>query len=402
MIGLLSLFLASTFGYGFEVLDTTDDEWIAPGCEIVEEAFIDPVLYGEPFLYNGIPRIGAHLSFTPEHVTQAWRVVLVLDRRIVVLQEDEDPVSIPVDLAIQDYAFSPSGRFVLVHDGAGQYTGRNAARIDCETERVEYFDSQPDGSPGSKGLEATDGGVVRCGLRFFDEELRLTGELDSSVSWSWGTLSPSGRLFVVESASVLPAMLCLYATNGDLIWQNQVESSGLTSLAERIAFSPDESLMAIPLCSGIQIWDTSNGNLVWEDTSGDLPVGRPIFSGDEDHLIFPSTAGVSIVSDFREIAAMSHVSPDPSRRFAMNPYAVSASGAQVIMMQKGDITMLARRWAVVSSENAIRWISEASFLSPLDDCRNIWPSAAISSDGNRIGYTASEAVRILRLGQVSR
>ena len=282
-LGVAILLLAYN-AVGFEILDVTDEEWVAPGYEVVEEVVIDPLVYGEPFSDDGVPVIGVHLSFVPDGSSdEAWRVVFVFDRKVVVLTEGADPVEIPVGLEIESCAFSPSGGFVVVHDGAEEYTGRNAARIDTATGAAEVFDSQPEGTPGPRGIEASDNFIVRCGLSFFGDDLTRIGRLDEETRWNRGTISPSGLFFVTEKAWRSPSLICLFGTDGNLVWEKETVPHAFASLVGDMVFSPDETLLAVPVHTVLEIWDTETGETIWRDESGRI-ITAPIFDPSIDRF----------------------------------------------------------------------------------------------------------------------
>jgi hypothetical protein len=359
MIGLLSLFLASTCGYGFEVLDTTDKEWVAPGYEVIEEAVIDPLEYGEPYGGVGALKVGIHLSFVEVDSTEAWHVILVLDRKIAVLQEGEEPIEIPVDLDIEGCAFSPSGRFVVVHDGAPEYTGRNAARIDTQTSEVRIFDSQPNGQSGPRNTVVSNSGSVLCGWTLFDNDLDLIGHGPDIANPTAPVVSPSGTYYTVINRS----SLFLLNARGELIWEQSTLRDGIAATlgGPYQVFSPDESLLAVPLETGLEIWDVATGETIWKDESGTRG-STPIFDPAGGHVWYRGL-GYSLPIDLQGD------SPTRSLEIQAKAYGlwrIIAASPEYVLIQTERRDPDLRRRALLSLDGEVIWTSAAWEILPAD------------------------------------
>lgn len=404
-LGIAILLLAGN-AVGFEILDTTDEEWVAPGYRITEDTSIDPLDYGEAFRNDGgEPAVGVHISFIGEETDEAWRVVLVLERKVVVLEEGSDPVEIPVDLEIESCAFSPSGRFVVVHDGAEEYTGRNAARIDTETGLVEVFDSQPDGTPGPRVIEASDTSILRCGLKFFGDDLTLIGQLDRNTRWSRGTMSPSGRFFATEVAWTSPSLICLFETDGDLLWEKEAEPYAFASLTDYIAFSPDETYLAVPLHSGLEIWETETGQTVWRDESARIGT-TPIFDPNVSSF-WNNGSRYDISDDLRAVTETITIGSGYDGQY--RSWCVIASSPAMLLVALECRNPNLRRRAIVDPQGEVIWMtsaSEMSFPGPLSmtgrafryDVNSV--RFRLSSSGESIGLAPGDAIRFLGVREV--
>lgn len=391
--GIVVLLLASN-AIGFEILDTTDEEWVAPGYEVIEEAVIDPLEFGEPFLDDGSPVVGVHLSFIDEETGEAWRVVFVLDRKVVVLEEGSDPVEIPVDLGIESCAFSPSGKFVVVHDGAEEYTGRNAARIDTETGEAETFDSQPNGRPGSRNIVVSNIGSVLCGWTFFDENLDLIGRGAELQNPGAPVVSSTGTFWAVAEGYGWSIHLLDQA--GAEIWSRS--SSG--TLSDRMVFSPDEAYLAVPLYSGLEIWETETGQTVWKDESARIPNGEILFVGSND-MVFSCSEQMTFVSGLDAAQTVETISVETGTRYSINPYCSSPDEEMVALVQRGPVLSSIRQWVLLSDDRSVIWLSGSNRSETNTvfggNRPGLRPQAVLSSDSSCLLYTVLGCVRIVNI-----
>ena len=396
-LGVAILLLACN-AIGFEILDSTDEEWVAPGFEVVEEAVIDPLEYGEPFSNDGDPSVGVHLSFVASDSSEVWRVVFVLDRKVVVLEEGSDPVEIPVDLGIESCAFSPSGRFVVVHDGAEEYTGWNAARIDTETGEAEIFDSQPGGQPGPRSIVVSNIGSVLCGWTFFDEHLDSIGRGADLQNPGAPVVSSDGSYWAV--AEGYGWSIHLLDRTGAEIWSRS--SSG--TLADRMVFSPDETLLAVPLCSGLEIWDTETGETIWRDDS-DRIGSTPTFDPSANSFWF-GRCGYDLPSALQNgDACITIAGYDGKYRH----WRVIAASPEILLIELESQNPSLRRRAVINLDGEVVWMSSASersYPGPLSATGRTFRYSVnslrfgLSSSGELVGLAPGEAIRFLDIREV--
>lgn len=348
----LSLLLASACGYGFEVLDTTDEEWVAPGYEVVEEAVIDPLEYGEPYTCNGTPTVGVHLSFVETGTGEVWRVVFVLDRKVVVLQEGEEPDEIPVDLDIASCAFSPSGRYVVVHDEVREVTDRNAERIDLETGDVRLFDSHPSALVGAREPAIANDGTVHIGTRLFDPvSLTISAEADDIPGrLGWPVMSPQGNYLAIGSN--YGSRVYLMNREDGIVWERETGST----IAWHMVFSPDERFLAIPLQTGLEVWDVATGETVWRDESGQQG-SAPVFDPDGTVMWYRG-AGYRLPADLETGQPATVVSGyDGDYRFWRE---IAVSADRVLLEMESSEPRLRRRAVVESGSHDLVWASCAS------------------------------------------
>ncbi|HQE56752.1 MAG TPA: hypothetical protein PLB15_05345 [Candidatus Fermentibacter daniensis] len=392
-LGVAILLLAYN-AVGFEILDVTDEEWVAPGYEVVEEAVIDPLVYGEPFSDDGVPVIGVHLSFVPDGSSdEAWRVVFVFDRKVVVLTEGADPVEIPVGLEIESCAFSPSGGFVVVHDGAEEYTGRNAARIDTATGAAEVFDSQPEGTPGRRMIQVSDDGSATIGLYLLDISLNVIATY-REIANCWPSRSATGDYFAI--AEGYGWKIHLLDRTGAEIWSRS--SSG--TLSDRMVFSPDETLLAVPVHTGLEIWDTETGETIWRDESGRNPTSGVLFINNEA-LAFSCLGQITFVTGLCTGPTTETISVETGSRYFISPYCSSPNRAVAVLLQgrEGGVRNPVRHWALFSSDRSVSWQSGSSRSARNSEYGVNRPGlrqqVAMSSDSNRLLYTVLGCVRVI-------
>jgi len=392
----LALLLSSACGYGFEVLDTTDSEWVAPGYEVIEEAVIDPLEYGEPYLNDGSPTVGVHLSFVESDSGETWRVVFVLDRKVVVLQEGEDPVEIPVDLDIESCAFSPSGRFVVVHDGAEIYTGQNAARIDTWSGEAEIFDSQPDGQAGPRNILVSNSGSVLCGWTFFDQDLGLIGRGPEIPQVVAPVFSPSGAY----CAAINMANLYLIDDEAELVWERSTVRNGTAATlgGPYHVFSPDERYLAVPLQTGLEVWDVSTGETVWRDISGLVARSGIRFSNDSSELIAGVMTWPDRIPGFvqhrsasADASSVILIGDDMPEHYFVYPKAICSA-----VLARIEYDLGGSRWVLLSrSLDRLVWASGVSDSGSPGYA--LPPSCGLSRDGGEVCVCESGRVSVLSI-----
>lgn len=95
-------------------LDNTRDEWVAPGYIVLEEAVFDPLDYGEPLSIGNEQGIGCYSFFVETPQGEKWRLVMTFPDKVVVLQEDEEPVEYQITGDIYTSVLSECGRWVIV------------------------------------------------------------------------------------------------------------------------------------------------------------------------------------------------------------------------------------------------------------------------------------------------
>ena len=395
-LGVAILLLANN-AVGFEILDTTEEEWVAPGYQVTEEAVIDPLEYGEPFSNDGEPCVGVHLSFAASDSGEAWRVVFVLDRKVVVLEEGADPVEIPVDLGIESCAFSPSGRFVLVHDGAEEYTGRNAARIDTGTGMVEIFDSQPEGRPGSRLIQVSDDGSATIGLYLLDSGLNVIASY-RDIANCWPSRSATGDYFAI--AEGYGWRVHLLDRTGAEIWSRSTSGT----LSDDMVFSPDETLLAVPLNTGLEVWEINSGETIWKDASGAFPI-TPLFDASDNTMIVRGRT----FEFFEDLLNNSPAQSLENYDGIYNSWSVIDAEFDRFLLEMESTQPHLRRRTLVEPGNEVIWMSSASEIIPLGPLSQSGRAFrydtssfrfVLSPSGESVGLAPGEVIRFLSIVEV--
>ena len=143
-----------------------EDWWVAPGWTISSLVTIDPAEYAAPILHDAYYADAFIVSSGDKEV---WRVVIVGDDKVVVLQEDwTSPREYILPSLTRRVATSTNGRFIAVQslrEGAERtvasdyiYHGDTAVLIDIDNWTAETFDPAPGGA--SAGLLVSGSGRV--------------------------------------------------------------------------------------------------------------------------------------------------------------------------------------------------------------------------------------------------
>lgn len=145
----------------------SETEWTAPGVEVEELARIDLLAYGES-MYRPINRYGTtHLAcqafFVEREDGIKWRVDIVYRDKVVVLEQDREPVEFYPGFNDCRYAiFSPNGRYVMVgaEIGTEYYPECVYTLIDLEEETSIRFQRTFERATEPVFWVSTDGSVA--------------------------------------------------------------------------------------------------------------------------------------------------------------------------------------------------------------------------------------------------
>lgn len=99
------------------VFPDTDGEWTAPGVEVTEIASIDLLAYGTPQAGVGdeVRVVACQPFFMEEDGNVRWRVNILYHDRLVVVEEGDEPVEIPVGYQnCESAVFSNNGNYAMV------------------------------------------------------------------------------------------------------------------------------------------------------------------------------------------------------------------------------------------------------------------------------------------------
>ena len=209
-------------------LESLTDEWIAPGENISIETLIEFSEHGTMFQGESETYVGCHVAFVEVNGEEKWRAAVVYADRVVLFQEDENPVATLYDFPVDNLCFSKSGNFVVLHDGGAVDTDRNGLRINTKTGESIYFDSQPEGLIGGRVLWVWNDGSTIIGLSlnpnshlsrnyFLSPDLSMMENHDFYYAWPFGI---SDDLIIVCHSNGLTGL----NSNGMILWDESLVS----------------------------------------------------------------------------------------------------------------------------------------------------------------------------------
>ncbi len=244
----------------FADLETFPDEWIASGVDVSRETLVEFTAHGEMFNGDSGSYVGCHVAFVNDEGQEKWRAVVVYADRVILFQEDREPVITPHDYPAINCYYSESGEYVAMFDGSEVDTGRNGMRINTETGETTYFDSEPDGSQFTYALVWEDGSILFARstvwemyeVRFYflaeDLTLNVTHDLRRSRN-----IGKSDSLLIMSHTG---GYIC-FNSHGDTIWEN---TGGVRSMQEPAII--ENAIFLIPTFAGIELRSCSSGELI--------------------------------------------------------------------------------------------------------------------------------------------
>lgn len=189
-------------------LDSVTEEWIAPGVDISRETLIEFADHGEMFQSESEPYVGCHVAFVEVNGQEKWRAVVVYADRVVLFQEDQEPVITLFDFPVDNLSFSESGNYVVLHDGGEVDTDRNGLQINTETGENIFFDAQPEGMLGKTIIVVWDDGRMQFAREICEYSYRYFW-LDSNTN-------------LITAFDVNSTTLKATSTNYLLVWFNSL------------------------------------------------------------------------------------------------------------------------------------------------------------------------------------
>jgi len=311
------LLFALLFGTGsFSDLDNVSGEWIDSASGFTKTELLDLTEYGE--LINGA-KLGAHVCFVEEDGQEYWRATVVYADRVILFQEDHEPVVTLHDFPATSSSFSDSGRYVVLHDGAETDTGSNAVRINAETGEKVLFDSELQGFTGYSDYAIwEDGSLVFMRaidsytrhLRFFflDSNLQLTNTFDA-IGAANEVVSDS--YFAINHSEGLTC----FDKNGNQLWTMIPED-----MCVEAPVVLDNDIIIIPTVSSIIAADIHTGSVINRILLPDGVDGQKLIrSSDGFSWIVQSLAPTQVMSTF--FGAVTHLVFDvPCDMFSSNNY----------------------------------------------------------------------------------
>ena len=110
-------------------LESVTEEWIAPGVDISKETLVDFADHGEMFQGASELYVGCHVTFVEVDGEEKWRATVVYADRVVLFQEDREPVVTLHSFQINNISFSESGNYVVLHDGGTFDTNSHSSLV---------------------------------------------------------------------------------------------------------------------------------------------------------------------------------------------------------------------------------------------------------------------------------
>jgi hypothetical protein len=214
-------------------LEGITEEWMAPGIDISKDTLLEFADYGEMFQSDYGFYVGSHVAFVEVNGQEKWRAVVVYADRVVLFQEDQEPIVTLHDFPVENCSFSESGRYVVLHDGGAIDTDRNALRLNAETGSIQYFDSEPDGFLGNSDFNIWEDGSLAFGraiirdayiyrVFFFDSNLQYQNSYDAIHAYN-------EKVTDTQLLLCLPGRIVCLTNHGELLWEQPLDSRSLES-----------------------------------------------------------------------------------------------------------------------------------------------------------------------------
>lgn len=389
-----------------EPFTLTEDSWISPEINLIEEEILDPYEYVTP-VYHYI----GHIVYVETENGEKWQATLVGENEVCLLLEDGEPEYIPYSFEVNSLRFSPNGRFVLFYDLLADSCGL----LDTSTHDFIGFRT---GLPEDSGFPSIS--ISNTGSTVFGKysHVSIRGSNGEQVALITGfssrlmdaKVSNSGSMIVIAETQRL---MCLNES-GELLWEKNVtlpEDMGRLRIAQFV-FSDEDDKLLYSSAHSIHVIDTDTGSLIWSDTSpmftsfsqispsgeiwsfGLFEVGRNdpgSYSKTELHFI--STDPLS----FNNIATYFNKRIYHPQTIA---FICALSNAKLHLCGfAGGSSVQGYKFALVTTEGITLWLSE--WFSPgLDQISTQYyynRIGMINRDGSRFFYTDGSLIHFYRI-----
>ena len=184
-------------------LESVSGEWVSPDYTLSKEVLIEFSEHGPLFSNEDQLFVGSHVCYVDIEGTEKWRATILYEDRVILFQEDLEPIVTLFDFPVDNCSFSESGNYVVLHDGGAVDTDRNGLRINAETGESLFFDAHPEGLLGSGPFSIWDDGRMIFARKleadltykyfFLNPDLRIVNSLDIYVA----TLNASSENFFI-------------------------------------------------------------------------------------------------------------------------------------------------------------------------------------------------------------
>ncbi|MCK4506370.1 MAG: hypothetical protein KAW14_12215 [Candidatus Aegiribacteria sp.] len=359
---MLFVILAIVVGsHGFEILDQTDQEWVAPGYQI-EETVINPFDYVES-IGQSTPSVACYAFFPNPEDETVWRLIIVGRDKLVVLQEDwESPFELNLPFDTVGAVFSRNGRYVIVREGT--YTNDQAMLINIDSVEVSYFDPTPDDT--KCGLVLADNGTVAGVGHDFLIDFSL--DLKSSEVREYTDLyirnigiSADSRIIVLENVIDRPREIMAFDWDGRFLWTVDI---GDRTVVDPLAVSSDGSFAAASFTSdGFMLLDGITGRILTEQFVG-YQSSYASISSDGSRLAIPTALSIdgrpdnmilAITDDLCRSGTLEEYRPQPG--WGYSPKDINNNGECLITIFRTS-SPWDSRLGLVDRNGELIWCSE--------------------------------------------
>jgi hypothetical protein len=154
-------------------LESIQNEWISPGYSVSKETLVEFSDHGPLFSNEDQLFVGSHVCYVDIEGIEKWRATILYEDRVILFQEDLEPIVTLFDFPVDNCSFSESGNYVVLHDGGAVDTDKNGLRINATTGESLFFDAQPEGMLGRSLIVVWDDGRLRFGRATHDRYYRM-------------------------------------------------------------------------------------------------------------------------------------------------------------------------------------------------------------------------------------
>lgn len=399
--------------YNLSDIENISEEWIAPGAGISKETLVEFADYREMFQSDVVPYMGFHVTFLEVDDVELWRAVVVYSDRVVLFQENQDPIVTYYDFPVDCLSYSDNGNYVALFEKTAQEqsSGRNGLRVNTETGECRYFDSQPNGLGPFFSIVWDDGAITfsrdvaynYSRLYFMDSGLSIANTLDIH------NLRIPG---ISEDLLIAPTSEGLECFNrfGNEIWVSSQNAASYTIPA--LSISADARYLLMPFSvggnSGLWLRAVDTGDIVFEYSfsSPCTVLDLPIFQHDNSSWLC-SASRYNAEGEIQHLVLSGDVK---SSTTSYRPYPVPDSNYRLIGVSGS--TLLIRHIAGQSAEQS-RYILTDQEFNPLfatekGSMQEIVTDVmgeptvqgiALSNSYSKLIYSDNNGIHLLELGE---
>ena len=277
LLALLATVTVNEVTLNTEIIENTEDQWIAPGYRIAEELVLDPGDYGTPLVSVTGNRnvIGFQPFFVDTPDGEKWRIILVFDGEVVVLQEDTEIIRFSITGDIKYMLNSANGEYVLLGLREDEQTEEELVYegYSPPEHRVILLDIVTGEQVTATGMTGSilignDGSVVvikRPEIEFYDRNLNLLGTAPNCIRQTSHTLTSyasDGSLLIRqfrEHPDDSIYTLRAYDRFGNVLWDSYPPNVGWPAVSEHGEY------VFVLTWGRLMCLNGSNGEKLWEE-----------------------------------------------------------------------------------------------------------------------------------------